>query len=34
MRAVEIEGVVHEFECNAFTPFIYAEEFTVMRKGK
>lgn len=34
MRAVEIEGVVHEFECNAFTPFIYAEEFTVTRKGK
>lgn len=34
MRAVEIEGVVHEFECNAFTPFVYAEEFTVTRKGK
>ena len=34
MRAVEVGGVVHEIECNAFTPFVYAEEFTVTRKGK
>lgn len=34
MRSVEIDGVVHEFECNAFTPFVYSEEFTVTRNGK
>jgi len=34
MRTVEIGGVAHEIECNAFTPFVYAEEFTTTRKGK
>lgn len=34
MRNIEIDGVVHEIECNAFTPFIYAEEFKTTRKGK
>lgn len=34
MHTFEIEGVEHTIDCNAFTPFIYAEEFTVTRKGK
>lgn len=34
MKTFEIEGVEHTVDCNAFTPFIYAEEFTVTRKGK
>ena len=34
MRTVEIAGVKHTIECNAFTPFVYAEEFTTTRKGK
>lgn len=34
MHTFEIEGIEHTIDCNAFTPFIYAEEFTVTRKGK
>lgn len=34
MHTFEIEGVEHTIDCNAFTPFVYAEEFTVTRKGK
>lgn len=34
MHTFEIEGVEHTIDCNAFTPVIYAEEFTVTRKGK
>ena len=34
MHSVEVGGVEHKLECNAFTPFIYAEEFTVERKGR
>lgn len=28
METVEIEGTVHNLECNAWTPFVYSEEFT------
>lgn len=31
MRTITIEGVEHRVECNAFTPFIYSENFTVER---
>ena len=31
MRTIIIEGVEHRVECNAFTPFIYSENFTVER---
>lgn len=34
MAVVEVGGVEHEIECNAFTPFVYAEAFTVERNGK
>lgn len=34
MRTVVIEGVEHVLDCNAFTPFIYAENFTTTRKGR
>ena len=34
MRTVEVGGVAHELECNAFTPFVYAEEFTTTHNGK
>lgn len=34
MRIIEIEGKAHTIDCNALTPFIYAEEFTVERGGK
>ena len=34
MREVEIDGVTHKIECNAFTPFVYSEEFTTTRNGK
>lgn len=31
MQVITIEGVEHRIECNAFTPFIYAENFTTFR---
>lgn len=31
MQVITIEGVEHTIECNAFTPFIYAENFTTFR---
>ena len=34
MHTFEIEGVEHTIDCNAYNPYIYAEEFTVTRKGK
>lgn len=34
MRTIEIDGTEHTIECNAFTPFIYSENFTTTRKGK
>lgn len=34
MRTIVIEGTEHTIDCNAFTPFVYAENFTVRRNGK
>ena len=34
MHSFVIDGVEHVIECNAFTPFIYAENFTTTRNGK
>ena len=34
MHSFEIDGVKHVIDCNAFTPFIYAENFTTTRNGK
>ena len=31
MPVITIEGVEHRIDCNAFTPFIYSENFTVER---
>ena len=34
MRTFAIEGVEHVIDCNAFTPYVYSENFTTMRDGK
>ena len=34
MRKIVIEGVEHVIDCNAFTPYVYSENFTTMRDGK
>lgn len=34
MRTFKIGDVEHTVDCNAFTPFVYAEEFMVERNGK
>ena len=34
MRTITIEGVDHVIDCNAFTPYVYSENFTTIRNGK
>ena len=34
MRTITIEGVDHVIDCNAFTPYVYSENFTIIRDGK
>ena len=33
MRNVTVDGVEFVLDCNAFTPFVYAEEFTTVNKN-
>lgn len=34
MRKITIEGVEHVIDCNAFTPYVYSENFTTIKDGK
>ena len=34
MRTIVIDGEKHVIDCNAFTPFVYSENFTTIRDGR